>query len=207
MARSLFLIALLALAVVPLARADGDPASDYLLSQATFIPPDVNVPPAYAAQLNAAVQATKARGYTIRVAVIGSRYDMGAVTILYEKPKQYARFLGQELSFVYKGKLLVVMPNGLAVSENGKPQPAEQAVANRVAPPGKDGAALASAATKAVIRLAANAGSVVPMPSLATSGRTTGSNANQDRVVIASAALGLAAVLALFVVFRRRFGR
>ena len=188
----------------PVARADGDPASDYLLSQQTFIPPDVNVPPAYAAQLNAAAREAKARGYEIRVALIGTRYDMGAVTILFEKPKQYARFLGQELSFVYKGRLLVVMPNGLAVSLNGKPQPAEQKVVERIAAPGKDGAVLASTATKAVIQLAASSGNVVPVPPLAASGRTSGSNTNRDRIVIAVAVLAAAALAAAVVLIRRR---
>ena len=45
----------------------------------------------------------KARGYEIRVALIASRYDMGSVGVLYRQPKRYARFLGQELAFVYKG--------------------------------------------------------------------------------------------------------
>ena len=83
------LLAVLAgsLVVVAAAHADADPASDYLIQQATFIPPDDGIPMAYADQLNATVREAKARGYTIRVALIGSRYDMGAVTILYEKPK------------------------------------------------------------------------------------------------------------------------
>jgi hypothetical protein len=200
---TLFLFVLAAVAA-PAAHADGDPASDYLLSQATFVPPDVHVPPAYEQQLNQTVRDAKARGYTIRVALIGTRYDMGAVTILYGKPKQYARFLGKELAFVYQGRLLVVMPGGLAVSKNGVAQPAEQTVVDRVAPPGDHGTALASAATKAVVRLAANAGVVVPIAPLAASGRSSGSNTNRDRIVIAVAALVVAAALALLVVFRRR---
>jgi hypothetical protein len=193
------------LVAAPVAHADADPASDYLVGQGTFIPPDVGIPPAYAAQLNATVREAKARGYTVRVALIGSRYDMGAVTVLYEKPKQYARFLGQELSLIYKERLLVVMPNGLAVSRSGKIQPREQAIVDRIPAPGTDGTALAATGTKAVIRLAADAGIVVPEPPLASSGRSApGSNANRDRVIIAVAAVVAALLVALVVLYRRR---
>jgi hypothetical protein len=196
------LLFLAALALAPLARADGDPASDYLLGQVTFVPPDDGVPAAYATQLQSTVREAKARGYTIRVALIGRRYDMGAVTVLFKRPRQYARFLGTELSFVYKGRLLVVMPNGLAVSRAGKPLPAEQKVVDRIPPPGPDGAALASAATNAVVRLAANAGVVVPKAALSTTG--TGSSTTRDRVTIAAAALVAGLLVAAVVLFRRR---
>lgn len=218
--RTRFLVALAALAagfaaavVVALlaasvARADGDPASDYLLSQPSFVPPDLNVPSAYAAQLNATIAEAKARGYVIRVALIGSRYDLGSVTILYKKPKQYARFLGQELSLIYKKRLLVVMPNGLAVSQNGRLAPREQAVVERIPAPGAGGKALASAATTAVIRLAADAGVVIPEPPLSASGRSSpGANDNRDRVIIAAAAAAAALLIALVVLYRRRRAR
>ena len=200
-------LALLAVSLVaaPAAHADADPASDYLIGQGTFIPPDDGIPPAYADRLNATVREAKARGYTIRVAVIGSRYDMGGVTVLYEKPKQYARFLGQELSLIYKKPVLVVMPNGLAVSRNGKLAPREQAVVDRIAPPGTNGKALTSTATTAVIRLAADAGIVIPVPPLAASGRDSpGSSDNRDRVIIAAAAVAAALLIALVVLYRRR---
>jgi hypothetical protein len=193
-----------ALAAVPLARADGDPASDYLLVQQTFVPPDAAVPTAYADQLLAAVREAKARGFVVRVALIDSRYDMGSVTVLYGKPRQYARFLGQELSFVYKRRLLVVMRNGLAVSMRGRLVPAEQAVVDKIAAPQAGGAALASAGTTAVVRLAAANGIVIPTPPLAASGRTNGSNTTRDRIVIAAAAVGILALGGLAVLYRRR---
>jgi hypothetical protein len=130
---------------------------------------------------------------------------MGGVTILYEKPKQYARFLGQELSLIYKKRLLVVMPNGLAVSQNGKLAPREQAVVDRIPAPGTNGKTLTSTATTAVIRLAAAAGIVIPEPPLASSGRdSSGSSDNRDRVIIAAAAVAAALLIALFVLYRRR---
>ena len=105
-------LALAALAAAPLARADADPASDYLLGQSTFVPPDDGIPRAYADQLNATVREAKARGYTIRVALIGSRYDLGSIGSVFGQPKQYARFLGKELTLVYHGRLLVDKANG-----------------------------------------------------------------------------------------------
>jgi hypothetical protein len=130
---------------------------------------------------------------------------MGSVTVLYAKPKQYARFLGTELGFVYKGRLLVVMANGYGVSRKGKALPREQAVADRLGAPGKSGAALAEAGTKAVTRLAADAGVVVPVPSLAAGGRSApGSTTTRDRATIAVAALVALLLAAGLLLYRRR---
>jgi hypothetical protein len=196
---------LAALVAVPAARADGDPASDYLLVQQTFVPPDSGVPTPYANQLLAAVREAKRRGYVIRVALISSRYDMGSVTVLYRKPRQYARFLGQELSFVYKKRLLVVMPNGLAVTMRGRLVPAEQAIVDRIPPPTRGGAAFASTATTAVMKLAAAHGVVFPTPPLASANDTHGGSTARDRITIAAAAVGLLALGALGVQLWRRF--
>jgi hypothetical protein len=204
LARRFALLALLALLVAaPAARADGDPASDYLLVQPTFVPQGDGIPTGYSNQLLAAVRAAKARGYTIRVALIGSMYDLGAVGSLWKQPRQYARFLGQELAFVYKGRLLVVMPNGLAVSRGGKALTAEQRVVDRIPPPGSKGSAIAAAGTQAVLRLAANAGIVVPTPAL--TGNTSTPSANRDRLKIAGGVLaGIAVFLAVFFAPRLR---
>src|SRR5262249_10245575 len=144
--RTVVLVAILAaLSAVPVARADGDPASDYLLGQSTFIPPDPYVPPPYANQLAATVQKARSHGYTIRVAVIGKRYTMGSVGVLWNQPEPYARFLGQELAFQYRKNLLVVMPNGFGVSRGGKPSPAQQSVVDRLESPGRLSIGLVSA--------------------------------------------------------------
>src|SRR5689334_16901388 len=102
------------------ALADGDPASDFLLSQSTFLPFDASITKEQTDQLNELVTESKKRGYPIRVAIIGKPFDLGSVPSLWAKPTTYARFLGQELFFVYKGRLLVVMPNGFGVSRGGK---------------------------------------------------------------------------------------
>lgn len=185
------------LVAAPAARADGDPASDFLLSRPTFLPPDAGIPAGYQNQLNQVVADAKARGYVIRVALISAPYDLGSVGVLYQKPKQYARFLGQELAFVYRGRLLVVMPNGLGVSRNGKPVPRDQAVVDRLPPPGKDGAALASTATQAVSKLAG-----VPVPTLR--GATSKPSQTSERVLIVAVTALVVAGIVVFRLLRRR---
>ncbi len=123
-AAALALALFAALALLPTARADGDPASDYLLTRSTFVPPDLGIPAADAARLAQTVALARAAGYPIRVALIGSAYDLGSVASVYRRPKFYARFLGKELTLVYHGRLLVVMPNGYGVSRAGNALPA-----------------------------------------------------------------------------------
>jgi hypothetical protein len=178
----LLLVLLAALAAAPVAYADGDPASDYLLSQQTFLSPNARISSSDTARLEALVTAARRRGYTIRVAVIQSSYDLGAVTALDKKPRQYAHFLSQELRFVYKKRLLVVMPNGFGIADNGKPAPAEQAVLDRLSPAGTlDGSALVAATVNALHALTAHAG----VPIAAT--RASRDNSTRDRIVLGSA--------------------
>jgi len=196
------LLALASLVVVPLARADADPASDYLLGQSTFVPSEV---PADAAKpLTTVVAQAKSGGYTIRVALIASKYDLGGVSVLYKQPKRYARFLGTELTLIYHGRLLVVMPNGLAISQNGKLLSTEQPVLDRIPPPGTDGTAIANTATRAVVRLATAAGvHVVQPPPVAARKNDT----NRERLIIVVVALAaVAAALAYGFLRRRRAG-
>lgn len=212
--RRLALIVLLAsLAVVPAARADGDPASDYLLGTPAFVPPDAQFSSSEKKELTdllagartgAALPGGLAGGYTIRVAVISSRYDLGSVSVLARQPKLYAHFLSQELRFVYKGRLLVVMANGYGVARNGKPDPAEQKVVDRLPLPGAThGSDLAAATVKAVRALAANAGMRITVPVIAP--QSSSSTTTRDRIVIAAAALVvLGAALAAGLYRRRR---
>ncbi len=117
-ARMLGLMAILALWCVVSAAsalADGDPASDVLATQSLFLPQDANLSVRQQAQLGALVNAAARSGYPIRVALISSAADLGSITELWRQPQTYARFLGQELSLVYRGPLLIVMPNGLGL--------------------------------------------------------------------------------------------
>jgi len=200
--RVLATLVVVACIAVPAARADGDPASDYLLSQSTFLPFDAKIPKAQAEQLNAIVANAKQQGFTIRVALIATKFDLGAVPSLWLRPKTYARFLGQELFFVYKGRLLVVMPNGYGVSRGGKPVPSAQRVADSLPKPGEGGAALAAAATRAVQRLAAQAGVGVEIPAA-----TSGSGSTDDRLVIAAIAGGVVLLMLGSLAARRLYTR
>jgi len=101
------------------ARADGDPGSDVLVYQPSFVPPDADVSVGDQLRLTALLRAAARVKAPIRVAIIARRDDLGAVTALWRKPQAYARFLGIELSLGYKGQLLVVMPNGFGVNWPG----------------------------------------------------------------------------------------
>jgi len=100
-------------ALAPSARADGDPGSDVLVNQSVFLPPDADVGVAEQTQLDGLLRRAQSTGFPVRVAVIAHPDDLGAVTPLWLQPQKYALFLGIELSMVFKGPLLVVMPNGL----------------------------------------------------------------------------------------------
>jgi hypothetical protein len=188
--------------VVPAAHADGDPASDYLLSQDTFLPFDANISKEQAAQLSTVVADAKKKGFTIKVAVIAKPFDLGAVPSLYGKPKTYARFLGQELFFLYKGRLLIVMPSGYGASRGGKALPSAQRVLDRMAAPQEGGAALTAAAARAVQRLAAQDGVRVEIPPVAS-----GTSQTNDRIIIAGIAGGLVLLLLCGFAARRILAR
>lgn len=100
--------------LAPSALADGDPASDVLATQPLFLPQDAGVTPQQQVQLTGLLQAAGHAGYPIRAALIASSSDLGSVTELWRQPQTYAEFLGQELSLVHRGPLLVIMPSGSA---------------------------------------------------------------------------------------------
>jgi hypothetical protein len=189
--------ALLLLAVPAVAWANGDPASDYLLVQSVFLPFNAKVDPAASKELADTIRAADEKGFKIKVAVIGSRYDLGTAFSLYNQAQKYAEFLGLELSFQYRDKLLVVMPNGYGVSVKGKPDPAASKVLQSLPPPGKDATKQVRAATRAIRKLAAAAGKPLP------AGGAGGGSKTRDRITIAAGAVALAAVLAAIVFWRR----
>lgn len=195
---------LLAAVAAPLARADGDPASDYLIGLSTFIPPDAGISKSDQATLTALLRDARLKGYVLRVAVIASAYDLGSVTVLENKPHLYAPFLSQELRFVYKGRVLVVMPDGLAIARNGKRDPAEQKVLAGIEPPKPfQGAALAATTQDAVRRLAANAGVHVTATPISPKG---GSSKTRDRVTLIAVVAVALVLLAGISLWRRRGG-
>lgn len=145
------------------ARADGDPASDVLATQALFLPQDGGIPIAQQSQLTRLLRAAAQSGFPIRAAIIASKADLGSVTGLWRQPRTYARFLGQELSLVYRGPLLVVMPGGYGFYRQAGPLPAGGSALGGLRKP-VGGADLGTAALTAIERLAAASGYSVPIP-------------------------------------------
>ena len=197
MARALLLgllvAPLAALALCAPALADGDPASDYLLTQQLFIPFEpTKVSDAKQNELRQLLTASKDKGYEVRVALIATRTDLGAVPVLFRQPQRYADFLGQELVYFWKGPTLVVMPNGYGIFQNGKKLAEEKArLAKLSPPPSAEGDAMATAAENAVRALAQQKGITLPSAGSTDSG---GSSKNRDRVVLVAGVILLAAV-------------
>ena len=186
-------LVLAALAVPAAARADGDPASDYLLTQPIFTPIDVKLPAASIEQLRTIQADAKGKGYEVRVALIATRYDLGAVPSLFDKPQAYAAFLHQEVQFVYKGPLLIVMPGGYGYFE---PDASSHVVWSKKPSEYPD---LAQAAVPVVQLLAKQHGVDVAIPSAGG-----GSSEWRDRAIIAAAAVVVLGLLAGALRLRRR---
>jgi hypothetical protein len=131
--RALLSLLLLATALVLVsgAAADGDPASDVLLSGSAYTPYPPP-PPAALQALGAAINAVDLKGDRVKVAVIATSSDLGSVPSLYGHPQDYAKFLSLELSFIYKGPLLVVMPAGFGFVDKTRPVPQATAAIARV---------------------------------------------------------------------------
>lgn len=146
--------------------ADGDPASDVLATQPLFLPWDADVPVGHQEQLSKLLQTAERSGQPVRMALIASAADLGSVTALWHKPQPYAEFLAEELSLVYHGPLLVVMPNGFGLAHFSLTPPAVRSALARIPVP-HTGAGLANDALTALERLARAAGhplAVSPAP-------------------------------------------
>jgi hypothetical protein len=189
MRRVLLAAAVLAVLAVPVARANGDPASDVLITQQVFLPAEAPIPASAAEELQKTVAAANQRGFTIRVALIAFSGDLGTAVSLWKHPQSYAKFLGSELAFVYTNRLLIAMPSGFGFHRGTKPVAKERRVLARV-PAGKTPAELTRSATAAVRALATADGVALPKYS-------SGSNAWRDRLIIAAA--GVLILLIIFV--------
>ena len=182
------------------ASANGDPASDYLLVQSVFLPFNAKIDPKVTAQLSDTIRAADSAGFKVKVAVVGSRYDLGTAFSLYNKAQRYSEFLGLEISFVFRGHLIVVMPNGFGTSISGKKDERGIKALKPLPPPGKGATKETKAATAAVRKLAAAYGH--PVASVVGSGG--GSSQTRDRLTIAAAIVALVALLAGIVFIRKR---
>lgn len=173
-----------ALAVPASALANGDPPSDILLQAKVYFPVQ-RVSLAEAQKLHAVVNAANAKGYAIRVALIKDENDLGTVPNLLNHPQQYADFLGPEIRFVYRGDLLVVMPDGLGIMSTDQTPPPKQAIAGMQVEAGGSPDGLAQTAEEAVTALSAAAGHPI------TGKHKGGGSGALVGVIVALALLGL----------------
>src|SRR5581483_11635199 len=114
-------------------------------------------PPSGDAQraLKSAVDAVYADGDRLKVAVIATPEDLGAIPSLMNKPDEYAKFLGQELMGFYVGPLLIVMPKGFGVYDGGRTVAAEEEVLHGIGVEGSSVDDLVRSAAAAVQKLQA----------------------------------------------------
>jgi len=195
MRRALFVAAAAALLAVPFARANGDPASDVLLTQPVYFPIDATLQDSDREALLKTVEAANERGYKIRVALIPFTSDLGTAVSLWKHPQDYSKFLGSELAFVYAKRLLIAQPSGFGIYNHSKSVTKEQRVLAKV-PVGKTPTELTQSATAAVRALASSAG--VTLPEISSS---DGGHDWRDRSIIAVA--GLLAVVLILLAGRR----
>jgi cytochrome oxidase Cu insertion factor (SCO1/SenC/PrrC family) len=175
----------------PAARADGDPGSDVLVYQNLFVAADSNISIAQQVGLGNLLTSASRDGFTIRVAIIATPADLGAITQLWRKPASYASFLGIELSLAYSQRLLVVMPDGFGFNWQGHSAAAADQVLGKIAvKPG--GSGLATSAEAAVQALASAAGVRLAAPTAGQAAGTTGGGTTTGSDVAGVGAAGQA---------------
>ncbi len=185
------LVVLVAMIPASVARADGDPGSDVLVYQPLFLGAGSGVSISQQSQLGGLLRSAARAGFPVRVAIISNRTDLGAVTGLWRQPRNYARFLGLELSLAYKGRVLVVMPNGIGFSWPGHSSADAHRALDKV-PIKPGGSGLATAAQTAVQALASDAGIELAVPAAGTAlggepsgtGASAPSSGSNDNVLI-----------------------
>ena len=196
MKRFAVLGAALALLVPGAARANGDPASDVLLTDQVFLPFEAPISKSAQDDLRKTVAEANKKRFKLRVALIAFTSDLGTAVSLWGHPQDYSEFLGKEIAFVYTGPLLVAMPAGFGFYDQGRPVAKELRVLAEVKP-GTTPTPLAESTTAAVRALAAAKGITLPKPS-------SGSSATHDRLILGAA---VAAFLLILVVPARRLRR
>jgi hypothetical protein len=191
------------------AYADGDPASDFLVSQRVFVPFNAPRPQLKQELIALAIEAKRA-GFPIRVAVIQAKADLGAIPQLYGKPVTYARFLGAERRWIYTNHLLVVMRQGYGYTRAGQPiKGSANSLASLPPPDGNSPNQLTQAAITAVQRLATAAGHPLPvLHARPVASRPSGSFLSQNRTLIAGALVSVegACLTTLIILLGRRRG-
>jgi hypothetical protein len=183
------------LAAPPAALADGDPASDVLLVQDYYSPYQPKLPKPVADALTVTLKKARAAGYPLKVAIIATKNDLGAVPQFYNRPQPYAQFLEREIAFNQKKPLLIVMPNGYGSAEAG---PKAAATLQGLKPPANatDADALGRAAIDATVALAKANGHPVTAPKISGGDSSGGGTSPAIVFGVPVALLALGGVLA-----------
>jgi hypothetical protein len=166
MRRLLVTAVLLAAVAAPAsAQANGDPASDVLPLQDAFLPYDPQVPKPIEEALLKLLKQAKEEGYPLRVAIIATKNDLGAVPQFFGTPQPYAQFLQSEITFNNKTRpLLIVQPAGYGTANAG-PKAAE-ALEGLDKPDPESGDSFGRAAIEATLKLAEANGHPLQRPNL-----------------------------------------
>jgi hypothetical protein len=194
-------VAALAALASPSALADSDPASDFLPTQNVFLPYRPTVPAPLQKDLQSITALAAKSGSKIKVAIIATPTDLGGVPNLFNRPTEYAAFLGREISFNGKQPLLVVMPIGLGTYATSPK--AGAAIAGVKVGPGAEG--MARAAIEAVMKLSEAEGHPIRgfKPSAKAAG---GSGSGASAALIFGVPLGLLVLVLAILTYRRAAG-
>jgi hypothetical protein len=190
---------LLALPTPPRALADADPPSDVLLIQDVYYPYSPKVSPSLQAALDDATARARRAGFTIKVALVASPADLGAIPQLFGHVAAYADFLQRELTYLRPRPTLAVMPSGYGASATG---PQGAAIVRRLPPP-RTVDAMARGAITAVEQLAAVNGHRFSTAGLGA-GKQGRHRAGTPVLVLFAPVLLLALALAARPLLRRR---
>lgn len=200
--------ALLLAALAPAgdARANGDPASHWLLAGNLFYSFHTGISQQALDALRTTLGRSKSAGYPIRVALIEQPADLGDVGSLWGKPTDYAHLLAVELRTRYRGPVLIVMPagTGFAYERDGTRAERRALMSVHVAP-GRDG--LAVTAIHAISVLSKRAGHPTVPASIAPSSPASRSESTLLLVILGLAATFLASCVVLVLLYRRQGGR
>jgi MYXO-CTERM domain-containing protein len=190
-----------ALAALPApALADGDPASDYLLSEDVYLPLAPGVSPDLGRTITDLLKETRKAGFPLRVAIIAAPRDLGAVPQYFGRPQSYAPFLESEIAFNTKKPLLVVMPSGYGVA--ALPKGAEAGLNGLAPPKSPQGDDLGRAAITAIVKLSKAAGHPVATPKLPTA--SGGAGGSTSPVIVFGVPVALLALGGVLAAIRRR---
>ena len=172
-----------------------------LLLQDVYYPYQPPVADRLRRTLDALVAQSQKAGYPLKVAMVQSQVDLGAIPQLFGRPAEYAPFLGREIAFKTKAPLLVIMPAGIAT--NNVSAKAQQAIQPIKIDQSQKSNGLVAAAIQAVPKMATASGHPVASVPVPAAGRGQKAGGTSPLLVFGAPVL-LVALAALVAALRRR---